>query len=254
MSLILILSFTLSLIIDTITLVFFPKNTRETNNQQSTREMAPTFLLMALLGGAAAQTTTISLPFIEWESMNMSASVISANPTATTVSLMCPKPRSAGDTDAECGLFPTQRLVYGPSTYMMEMGDPESSSSGFPAFTGTIDCALGKPTITCTESFGGSDANFPGVSSTEYPSSAVVSLEVIVTAGAEKLKAGAVSATTTPAPTGPASASGSGAISPTQVKGISAHVETAGAAPTNPAALGKGLIGAAAVMLGGFLV
>lgn len=208
-------------------------------------------LSMALLTAtAAAQTTTVTLPFLGWDQMDISASIVSANPTATTYLLVCgPPPTSTGvDSDYDgCGLFPTQRLIHGPSTYMMDMGVPDGAA----AFTGTIDCGdIAKPTVTCKESFAGSEANDPGTSSTEYPGSEVASLKVVVTGGVEKLKA--ASATSTPAsasasPTGSAAAAGSPSQSP-------APAASKAAADSNSAVLGGGFSAAVVAALGGMFL
>ncbi|CAI6339540.1 unnamed protein product [Periconia digitata] len=235
--------------------------------------MASKLLLSALVGLAAAQTTTVTVPFMGLDDFPISASVIAANPTATTYSLACGTPTSTdSDFDSlDCGLFPDHRLIYGPSTWAMEMGMPGPDSS----FTGTVQCVgLSKPTMTCTESASGAEANFPGVTSTTLPRSELVDQKVVVTAGAEKLQG---VATTTPAsgsasPTASASssgasASGAGASASAGMPGNSqngssittpttpaASTPSQGAADMLSIALGSGFIGAAAALVGGLVL
>lgn len=217
--------------------------------------MAPLWLLLTVAvqtAATAAQTTTLTLPFLDWEQFDISASIISANPTATTYSLACGPPSSttASDRDSnDCGLFPTQRLVHGPSTYMMEM----AAGSGAAAFTGTVDCGadIGKPTVTCKESYAGKEANFPGSSTTEHAASEVSSLKVVVTGGVEKLKATsavAAPASVSASPTGSATVANSPSPSP-------APANSKAVADRKSVALGGGFFAAAAVAaLGGLLL
>ncbi|PVH99830.1 hypothetical protein DM02DRAFT_614735 [Periconia macrospinosa] len=216
--------------------------------------MAPLWLLLTVAvqtAATAAQTTTLTMPFVLWEQFDISASVISANPTATTYSLVCGTATSATASSrdpAECGFFPTHHLVHGPSTWMMEMGVP----SGAAAFTGTMDCGanMGKPTVTCTESFGGKEAGDPGSSTTEHPASEVSSIKVVVTGGVEKLKAASAMAT-------PASASASPTGSATVAKSPSpspAPASSKAVADRKSVGLGGGSFAAAAVAALGGLV
>lgn len=80
---------------------------------------ASSLLLAAATAGlAAAQSTTVVdvlLPMVD--SQRIDASVISANPTATTYSLGCPP----GTPSDECGLANGMELVYGPLTMSYDM-------------------------------------------------------------------------------------------------------------------------------------
>ncbi|KAK4504744.1 hypothetical protein PRZ48_002706 [Zasmidium cellare] len=82
--------------------------------------MSSTLTLLTLATTTLAQTTTIlTLPFYGYDLQPIVASILSANPSATTLSLAC-----APGTDAsDCGLFPAQTLTVGPSTYNMFMGE-----------------------------------------------------------------------------------------------------------------------------------
>lgn len=78
-----------------------------------------------LLGFAAAQSTTLSIPFYGLDNQSIDASIVAANPTATTMALACPPGTDSND----CGLFPDMTLVYGPSTYHMDMGSATQTLS-----------------------------------------------------------------------------------------------------------------------------
>lgn len=119
-----------------------------------------------------------------------------------------------------CGLF-EQTLVYGTSTWHMDSSlDPSQ-------FTGTRDCTTVSKggDAVCTDY-----VSFPGLGDTStftYPGSQLQSMEVIVTEGAEKL-----------GPT-PAKTTEGGSI---------------GAAVASAVPLGGGIVGAAALCLGGLLM
>src|SRR5690242_751408 len=175
--------------------------------------MASTFALAFFLATAAAQSTTLSIPFYGFDTQSVDASIISANPSATTMALACPPGTDAND----CGLFPEMTLVYGPSTYHLDMGVSDAN-----AFTGTADCARGA-TVTCTESAAGSEANFPGSSTTTYDDEDIITLPVTVTAGGDKLGAAPATATATPS----ASASLSASASASAISGSASSATTA---------------------------
>lgn len=161
-------------------------------------KMASTLVIASFLGLTAAQSTTLSLPFYGFGTQAIEASVISANPSATTMAIACPSGTDAND----CGLFPYMTLVYGPSTYHLDMGVGDAN-----AFTMTVDCGHGA-TVTCMESASGSEANFPGSSTTTYGGEDIGTLPVTVTSGAEKL--GSTQASATGSASGSASQSGNG--------------------------------------------
>jgi hypothetical protein len=144
--------------------------------------MASKILFATLISTAAALTTTVQIPWIGVDSdvgsmllTDMQASVVAANPTATTLSLGCAPSQ-------ECGLFPAETLIYGPSTYNIYMGDPSPDSD----FTATVDCVIAKSAV-CKESAAGTEANFPGSSTTTYEAESVGTFGVVVTAGLERL-------------------------------------------------------------------
>lgn len=224
--------------------------------------MISTLVLSTLLGLGAAQTTILTLPFIGYDTQSMVASGVGASDNAYTLQLGCPEGTDGND----CGLFPKQILVVGPSTYNMDMSDPNTD------FTATQDCVVGTANIVCKETAGGSEANFPGSSTETYDLSSVMTLPVTVTAGVDKLRVtggGAASsavsssadAASRSAPSAsnatPTSAAGSGSIAPSSKvsqSGSAPATASTGAAVVNVVAFGGGLIGAAAGVFGGLLL
>jgi hypothetical protein len=218
--------------------------------------MIPTLILSTLLSLAAAQQTrTITIPNVGGDSNDVAASVVTAANGATTLELHC--------VESPCGLFPKHTLVYGPSTYNVDMSDPNTD------FTATMDCDLASSTAVCRETAGGSEANFPGSSTTSYEGTEIGSATITITAGADKLaqtgsasssaasqtsaqsaSSSAGTARTTPAP-GSSTAAASASIS--RSGSAAASASTAGAA-INALVMGGGLVGAAAGVFGGLLL
>jgi hypothetical protein len=195
--------------------------------------MASKILFATLISMAAAQTT-LSIPWIGVDpdigSMvldDIQASVVAANPTATTLSLGCAPSQ-------ECGLFPAETLIYGPSTYNIYMGDPSPDSD----FTGTMDCVIAKSAV-CKESAAGTEANFPGSSTTTYEAESVGTFGVLVTAGMDKLNVKAA-ATAAASVTSEAAATGSG------VSGSMATITSAASTKAAAAASGSASVSASA--------
>ena len=127
-------------------------------------------------------STVLTLPFYGYDSVSIVGSVVSADKAATTLALAC------ATMDSDCGLFPLQTLTFGPSTYNMDMSDG--------GFTGTQDCKTSVTPAVCMESASGSEANFPGSSTTTYAGTDVTSFPVTITAGLEKLGAAGAGKTT----------------------------------------------------------
>lgn len=221
--------------------------------------MASKLLLSCLIGLATAQTSTIDVAFIGWDATPLVASVVGVSPTATTLALACVEGTDAND----CGLFPKQILVVGPSTYNMDMSDPNTD------FTATEDCAIGATTIVCKESAGGSEANFPGSSTETYEATSLTTLPVTITAGQEKLTAtGSASQSAGAASRSAVSTAGASATSSAGSSRVSGFASTsssrtasqtgsasasASAAAANIVTLGGGVIGAAAGLVGGLM-
>ncbi|PPJ50095.1 hypothetical protein CBER1_05068 [Cercospora berteroae] len=186
--------------------------------------MSPKYIttLLSIIPLAMSQTTTtLQLPFYGYDTFSVDASILSVQNSLTTMTLACPSSAE------ECGLFPTQILTYGPSSYRMTMGAEAD-------FTGYQECNVAQS--VCTESAGGPGANFSGMSTTTYDDAETFA--VTVTGGVEKLSGGggAVETGTMSASadasvtlvTGTSGASGVGTASRTQ---SSAAETSSGAAP-----------------------
>jgi hypothetical protein len=216
--------------------------------------MSTSLLISILAGLAIAQTTTLTIDFYGYDSTNFVAAVVSAQPSATVLSLGCPQ-------SSECGLFPYQTLTYGPSTYKMDMSVPGEG------FTMTQDCKTTSGTAVCVESASGSEANFPGSSTETYDVATDGGVTVTVTEGAEKLGKSAMATptgsgavvTSTPSASARSTPSGTAAMV-TQVSNTPAATSapaektSTGAAAVNAVAVGGGLVGVAAGFLGGLLL
>lgn len=221
--------------------------------------MVPTLILSTMLSVAMAQRT-LTVPNVGGDANSIAASVVTANNDATTLALACLP-------SDDCGLFPAQTLVVGPSTYNVDMSDPNTD------FTATQDCVIAASSAVCKETAGGSEANFPGSSTETYEGTDVGSLTVTVTAGTEKLfLTGSVSgseatgatqssshgtSTASVAPTSatPTPGSGSASTSPSASRtgSASAQASSAGAAVRGMIS-GGGFVGAAAGLFGGLLL
>lgn len=205
--------------------------------------MSYALILSTVLGLAAAQTTTISVPFIGYDAFPIHASVVNVNGDASTFSLGC-LPTSAG-----CGLFPAQTLIYGPKTYNMYMGDPLPGSD----FTASQDCKFESSTAVCMESATGSEANFPGSSTETYEAESITTFAITVTAGAEKLTAkGGASQTGASGSVAPSQTASAGSLSGSAgpSKTSSLPVQSTNAAAGN-VVVGSGFVVAAAGVVGG---
>lgn len=92
----------------------------------------------------------------------------------------------------------------------------------------TQDCSIASSTALCKESASGSEANFPGSSTETYDVSAMA---VVITAGVDKLAAGADATAT---------ADGSSKQSTSIAASTGGSVDTTSAAPTQSKASGSG--------------
>lgn len=204
---------------------------------------------------AAQQTRTITVPNVGGDANDVAASVVTAANGATTLELNC--------VESPCGLFPLHTLVYGPSTYNIDMSDPNTD------FTATMDCDLASSTAVCRETAGGSEANFPGSSTTSYEGTEVGSATITITAGADKLALTASASSAAASQTSAQSASSRAATaSITPAPGLSSSAASANASRSTSAAasastagaaikslvLSGGLAGAAAGVFGGLLL
>ncbi|KAH6867964.1 hypothetical protein BKA58DRAFT_386062 [Alternaria rosae] len=227
--------------------------------------MASKFILASFISLVVAQNdpATMAVPWIgdifDGSVLpNMYGSIVTANPTATTLALACATP-------SDCGLFPAETLVFGPSTWNLNMGDPSPESD----FTATMDCVIAKSAV-CKETAGGTEANFPGSSTETYDAESVGTFELLITAGVEKLSHDAEPTTTDAAistatlhkshpisgfveemsaSTGVAASSGS--VSQT---GSAAVADATGAANAKSVVGGGRLLSVAAGVIGGLLL
>jgi hypothetical protein len=227
--------------------------------------MAPSIFYVALFPLALAQTTVLTALYTGFETQTMGASLISADSTKTTLSIGCPGEIS------DCGAFPHQTMVFeGSTSYSADASDPNTD------FTFTQECVLGPKSVVCEESAGGSEANFPGRSTTTYDASEMGAIVFTITGGdisqlsAQTTGSGSASAAT---PTGAAqtgsksesmasvtknqgtaSASASASASMSASGSAAAAPTATGAAAARIVALGGGLIGAVVGLLGGQLL
>lgn len=136
-------------------------------------------IALAFVCLSAAQTTT-SLFIPGADTQPLVAHVIGSDTIATTYAVECVPGTDASD----CGFDGVFTLTEGPSTvaYTLSMGY-ENGSTSVLAFTGYIDCTLtGSPATSgvCTESFGGDEANFPGMSTITLESSDITYMPVTI--------------------------------------------------------------------------
>lgn len=145
-----------------------------------------TFILAftAILGFSQAQkTVTLTMP--GYDTQPLAASVISADATATTYLINC----APGTNSDDCGIGSSITFTEGPSTaavtYSAEYDNDNDAKSSTLAFTGYQQCSLdGSISAVCIESFGGAEANFPGISTTTYTGTDLGIMPVTITAGA----------------------------------------------------------------------
>ncbi|KAF2743856.1 hypothetical protein M011DRAFT_470985 [Sporormia fimetaria CBS 119925] len=220
--------------------------------------MPSTIAFLTFASLTMAQSTILDFPVVgSFETaMTYAGSLVSADATATTVALACPP-------EEECGLFPYHTITWGPSLYHVDMSVPE----GPDAFTMTQDCSLdnAKSTAVCMESAGGSEANFPGSSTTTYRLTAGATDRVLVTGSAVKMLDSLAEAKETTTETQLPTVSGVGQNptglstmlstnatgSPTQTGDVP---ESTGAAPKNVVALGCSIATAASVLLAALIL
>ncbi|KAF9691529.1 hypothetical protein EKO04_010516 [Ascochyta lentis] len=221
--------------------------------------MISTLLLSTMITLATAQQDyTMTVPYVFGDANSIAASVVGANKDATTFALAC--------VSAECGLFPKNILVVGPSTYNVDMSDPNTD------FTATQDCVLASTSAVCKETAGGSEANFPGSSTETYEGTEIGKLTLTVTAGTDKLvltgsaagsssasasqtsaRSASVSASTASITPMPGSGSAAASSSASRTGSAPAQASTAGAA-VNGMVFGGGFVGVAAGVFGGLLL
>ncbi|KKK12840.1 hypothetical protein ARAM_001185 [Aspergillus rambellii] len=195
-------------------------------------------LLPALACIAYAESTVTSMFIYGADNQPLAASIVGNDATATTYSINCPP----GTDSSDCGMGPGLTLIAGPgatTTYKMDDGDE---------FYMTAVCSVGTEVAVCTDSMGGTGANFPG----QHTSTADVDLlPVTVTAGS--ITSGDQPATTTAATTSTGTAS-SPAVATTMASST-AHVsasavKTSGSTSTSTGGVAQ-ITGNAGIVIGG---
>jgi len=134
-------------------------------------------IALALAGLSAAQSTT-SLFIPGAAPQPLIASIIGSDTIATTYAIEC----VPGTDSSDCGFAGGFTLTEGPSTaaYTLSFGY-ENGTSSVLAFTGYIDCTMTGGSAVCTESFGGEEANDPGMSTTTLDPTEFTSMAVTIT-------------------------------------------------------------------------
>jgi hypothetical protein len=154
--------------------------------------------------------TTVSVFLYDTDPEPIYASVISADPSATTYHIECPS-------DFDCGWIPYANLtVSASSIWEVSLTDTE--------FTMSIKCTVSSGAV-CQESFGGASANFPGTDVETMDAINATSIAITVTGGLDKLAA--VTSTTTSASSGAKSSSGGAKQTSTATAGNSTAAHSA---------------------------
>ncbi|OBT63287.1 hypothetical protein VE03_07956 [Pseudogymnoascus sp. 23342-1-I1] len=148
--------------------------------------MRPTALSLAglaLTTLSAAQKTTVTVFAPGTENEPLVASVIGSDATATTYAIACDPSADAQD----CGMEGTITLTEGPKTAKYTIA-PVVDPNGETAFAGKFECSLaGTSSAVCIESHGGSDANFPGISTETYTGTDQPYIPITITAGVNRI-------------------------------------------------------------------
>ncbi|KAK3080103.1 hypothetical protein LTS18_003112 [Coniosporium uncinatum] len=174
-----------------------------------------TLALSLLTTFSSAQSTSVTSFFLlNTDPQPLVASVIAANPTAATFYLTCPP----GTDQNDCGYSPGITLI-APVPAPAAVSSPPPSSAVWQAHQSTSDfhftysCDVtGTTSASCSESYGGSAANFPGATTETFSGAGEVRFfPVTITAGLERL--GAVSASATSPFSSPSSSSSSSSSS-----------------------------------------
>jgi len=224
--------------------------------------MAPTILYAALLPLALAQTSILTIRYAGYDQdQSMNASLVNVESSKTTLSIGCTDPDNE-----ECSPL-RQTMVLAESSYSIDISDASTD------FTVTMDCVFSPQSAVCEESAGGSEANFPGRSTTTYEASDMGNVIMTVTGDVSKLSAqttgsGSASAasSTGAAQTGSKSdtmasvtqISGTASPSPSASKSVSGSASAApsqaGAASARSVSLSGGLFAVVAGLMGGLFV
>ncbi|KFZ16302.1 hypothetical protein V502_05185 [Pseudogymnoascus sp. VKM F-4520 (FW-2644)] len=135
---------------------------------------------LALTTLSAAQKATVTLFVPGTEDEPLVASIIGSDATATTYAIMCDPAAESVD----CGVEGTITLTEGPATAKYTIA-PVVDPNGETAFAGKFECSLaGTTSAVCVESHGGSEANFPGISTETYTGTDQPYVPITITARA----------------------------------------------------------------------
>lgn len=182
---------------------------------------------LVLAGLSSAQTTTISLYIPGADTQPLIGSIVGSDSAATTYALQC----VAGTDASDCGFPGVFTLTEGPATAAYTMS--EAGSDGTLALTGYMDCSLaGTVSAVCAESFGGTEANFPGTSTETFTGTDYSFMPVTITGAAAVTSSSSVvkggpSATTETSSSGATKTSTSG-IDASQSSAAGTSTSTAG--------------------------
>ncbi|TVY42580.1 hypothetical protein LOCC1_G003946 [Lachnellula occidentalis] len=148
---------------------------------------------LAIASISFAQTSTVSLYIPGADTQPLVASVVASDATATTYAVQC-KPGTDG---SDCGYPGVFTLTQGPARAAYTF-TPEKDENGTLAFfdysAGYYDCSLDSTvSAVCTESFGGTEANFPGMSTETFSGTDFAFQPVEITAQATASSGGSPS-------------------------------------------------------------
>ncbi|RAO72648.1 uncharacterized protein BHQ10_008660 [Talaromyces amestolkiae] len=140
--------------------------------------MRSTTVAMALLSTVVAADTVTTIWLPGFDQQPLVASIIGGDATATTYSIAC----AAGTDPTDCGVATGFTMIEGPKTMSLEMVDGDKSLA-YADLHCDIDASASQ--AACTETIGGSYANYQGVTTTTFTSDDFESgwMPVTITAG-----------------------------------------------------------------------
>jgi hypothetical protein len=206
-------------------------------------------LLLALLSFlplSLAQSSVVSLYLLDTDPQTLVASVITVVSSTTQYEVTCP------DTATDCGYSPPITVLAAGTIFGAQLTAPAEE------FTFSQQCTvLTAGGAVCVESAAGSQANFPGSSTTTYDASELSQFPVTITAGLDKLSA--VSATTTSVESSEtasidssetSSGASSSAESTKTISGSVLQTSSSAQATTSSSGSGKIVTGSGALLVG----
>jgi hypothetical protein len=185
--------------------------------------------LLPLLPFTLAQSSVVSLYLLDTDPQDLVASVITVISSTTEYEVTCPQSAT------ECGYDPPITVMEAGSTFGASLTDSEEQ------FTFSQLCTLiSAGGAVCDESAAGSQANFPGSSTTTYNATDLSQFPVTITAGLEKLATVSATTTTSAKSSGTASKASSGASSGATSTG--SETQTTSGAKTTTSSSGSGRV------------